>query len=159
MSADFKTVTPILASGAPGGAKTSDTSVTTNSKHGESGAGLGASVERLAPPIARREPVEAVIHDDRRVDHYAWLRDKESAEVLEYLAAENAYTDAILEPTLALQEKLYQEMLGRILQTDLSVPYLLRGYKYFSRTEEGQQYAMHCRQRERKAPPKRYCWI
>jgi oligopeptidase B len=142
MSADSKTVTPILASGAPGGARAGDATVTPPSNQAESGA------ERLTPPIARREPVEAVMHDDRRMDHYAWLRDKENAEVLEYLKAENAYTDAVLEPTLALQEKLYQEMLGRILQTDLSVPYRLRGYRYFTRTEEGKQYAIHCRQRD-----------
>jgi oligopeptidase B len=106
-----------------------------------------------APPIARREPVEAILHDDRRVDHYAWLRNKESAEVIEYLQAENAYTDAILKPTEALQETLYQEMLGRILQTDLSVPYRLRGYRYFSRTEEGKQYAVRCRQRDMEGAP------
>ncbi len=99
------------------------------------------------PPIARREPLEALLHDDRRVDHYAWLRNKENDEVIEYLNAENAYADAILKPTEALQEKLYREMLARILQTDLSVPYELRGYKYFSRTEEGKQYAVRCRQR------------
>ena len=101
-----------------------------------------------APPLARREPVEAILHDDRRVDHYAWLRNKESAEVIDYLKAENAYTDAVLLPTEALQEKLYQEMLGRILQTDLSVPYRLRGYRYFTRTIEGKQYVMHFRQRD-----------
>src|SRR5437667_12431524 len=97
------------------------------------------------PPVARREPVEYVLHGDRRVDHYAWLRHKENPEVIAYLKAENAYTDAILKPTEAFQEILYQEMLGRILQTDLSVPYRLRGYLYFTRTEEGKQYAFHCR--------------
>jgi len=97
------------------------------------------------PPVARREPVEHVLHGDRRVDHYAWLRHKENPEVIAYLKAENAYTDAILKPTEAFQEILYQEMLGRILQTDLSVPYRLRGYLYFTRTEEGKQYAFHCR--------------
>ena len=102
----------------------------------------------LAPPVARREPVEHVLHGDRRVDHYAWLRQKESSEVIGYLEAENAYTDAILKPTEAFQEKLYQEMLGRIQQTDLSVPYKLRGYFYFTRTEEGKQYGFRCRQRE-----------
>jgi oligopeptidase B len=100
----------------------------------------------LKPPVARREPVEHIIHGDRRVDHYAWLRHKENSEVIAYLEAENAYTDAILKPTEPFQEKLYQEMLGRILQTDLSVPYGLRGYQYFTRTEEGKQYAAHCRQ-------------
>src|SRR5260370_40494985 len=100
------------------------------------------------PPVARREPVEHVLHGDRRVDHYAWLRNKENPEVISYLEAENGYTDAVLKPTEAFQEKLYQEMLGRIQQTDLSVPYRLRGYLYFTRTEEGKQYAIHCRRRE-----------
>jgi oligopeptidase B len=103
---------------------------------------------RSKPPIARCEPVEQVLHGDRRVDHYAWLRHKESPEVIAYLEAENAYTDALMKPTEAFQEKLYQEMLGRILQTDLSVPYRLRGYHYFTRTEEGKQYALHCRRRD-----------
>ena len=88
------------------------------------------------------------MHGDRRVDHYAWLRHKENPEVIAHLEAENAYTDAILKPTEAFRERVYQEMLGRILQTDLSVPYRLRGYYYFTRTEEGKQYAFHCRRRD-----------
>jgi oligopeptidase B len=99
-------------------------------------------------PIARREPVEHVLHGDRRIDHYAWLRHKENPEVLDYLKAENAYTDSILNATEPFQEKLYKEMLGRIQQTDLSVPYRLRVYHYFTRTEEGKQYAIHCRRRD-----------
>src|SRR5215469_18190966 len=86
------------------------------------------------PPRARREPVEHILHGDRRVDHYAWLREKGSPEVLAYLEAENAYADVVLKPTLGFQQKLYQEMLGRILETDLSVPYRLRGYLYFTKT-------------------------
>ena len=100
------------------------------------------------PPAARREPVEHILHDDRRVDHYAWLRHKENPEVTAYLKAENAYTDAALKTTEDFQEKLYQEMLGRILQTDLSVPYRLRGYLYFSRTAVGKQYPYHFRRRD-----------
>jgi len=100
------------------------------------------------PPVARREPVEHVLHGDRRVDHYAWLRQKENPEVIAYLEAENAYADAVLRPTEGFQEKLYQEMLGRIQQTDLTVPYRRRGYLYFTRTEEGKQYPLHFRQRE-----------
>ena len=111
------------------------------------------NIGTVKPPIARREPVEMVLHDDRRVDHYAWLRNKESAEVIDHLKAENAYTDAVLLPTEALQEKLYQEMLGRILQTDLSVPYRLRGYSYFTRTEEGKQYPVRCRRRDVEGAP------
>src|ERR1700724_867753 len=100
------------------------------------------------PPVARRQPVEHVLHGDRRVDDYAWLRDKNNPEVIAYLNAENAYTDSLLRGTEKFQEKLYQEMLGRILQTDLSVPYKLRGYFYFTRTEEGKQYAFRCRRRD-----------
>jgi oligopeptidase B len=92
--------------------------------------------------------VEHVLHGDRRIDHYAWLREKENPEVIAYLNAENAYTDAVLHDTVPFQEKLYQEMLGRIQQTDLSVPYRLRGYLYFTRTEEGKQYPIHCRRRD-----------
>jgi oligopeptidase B len=99
----------------------------------------------VSPPLARREPVESVLHGDRRVDHYAWLRNKDNPEVIAYLDAENAYAEAILGPTGRFQEALYQEMLGRILQTDLSVPYRLRGYLYFTCTEEGKQYPIHCR--------------
>jgi oligopeptidase B len=105
------------------------------------------------PPVARREPVEHVLHGDRRVDHYAWLRQKENREVIAYLEAENTYTNAVLKPTERLQEKLYQEMLGRIQQTDLTVPYRLRGYLYFTRTEEGKQYPIHCRRREAEGSP------
>jgi len=105
------------------------------------------------PPVARRHPVEHVIHGDRRIDDYAWLRDKNDPAVIAYLNAENAYTDAVLRDTEPLQEKLYREMLGRILQTDLSVPYRLRGYLYFTRTEEGKQYPIHGRTREAENAP------
>ena len=107
--------------------------------------GTPSSSSSSLPPVARREPVETVLHGDRRVDDYAWLRQKDNPEVIAYLEAENAYTDAILRPTESFQETLYQEMLGRILQTDLSVPYKLRGYLYFTCTEEGKQYPTHCR--------------
>jgi oligopeptidase B len=102
----------------------------------------------LQPPIAHRETVDHVIHGDRRLDDYAWLRHKEDPRVLEYLQQENAYTDEFLRPTEGLQDKLYGEMLGRILQTDLSVPSRLRGYFYYSRTEEGKQYSIYCRRPE-----------
>ena len=105
------------------------------------------------PPVARRHPVEHVIHGDRRIDDYGWLRDKNDPAVIAYLNAENDYTNAILRDTEPFQEKLYQEMLGRILQTDLSVPYRLRGYLYFTRTEEGKQYPVHCRKRDAEYAP------
>ena len=113
-----------------------------------------ASQDTLAgPPAAKPEPVEHIIHGDRRVDHYAWLRQKENPEVIAYLEAENAYTDAVLKDTESFQEKLYQEMLGRIQQTDLTVPYRLRGFLYFTRTVEGKQYPYHYRRRDAEGSP------
>jgi oligopeptidase B len=107
----------------------------------------------LEPPVARREPVETILHGDCRVDPYAWLRQKENPEVVAHLEAENAYTDSVLRSTEPFQEKLYQEMLGRILQTDLSVPYRLRDYLYFTRIEEGKQYPSHYRRRDTENSP------
>ena len=109
---------------------------------------FGEAHSQPSPPVAARKPVEHRIHGDLRVDDYFWLREKENPEVLRYLREENAYAEAILKPTEALQEQLYQEMLGRIQQTDLSVPYRLRGYLYFAKTEEGKQYPMHYRRRD-----------
>jgi oligopeptidase B len=97
------------------------------------------------PPVAKTIPKTDTIHGDVRVDDYAWLREKDSPDVLAYLEAENAYTDAVTAPTEALQETLYREMKARIQETDLSVPYRYGGYFYYSRTEEGRQYPIRCR--------------
>jgi oligopeptidase B len=112
--------------------------------------GESTETPSATPPLARREPVETIVHGDRRVDHYAWLRQKENPEVIAYLEAENAYTDEILRPTESFQDTLYQEMLARILQTDLTAPYRLRGYLYFTCTERGKQYPIHCRRVDRR---------
>jgi oligopeptidase B len=104
-------------------------------------------------PIAARKPTEYQIHGDVRMDNYSWLREKENPEVIAYLEAENAYTKAILEPTEVFQEQLYHEMLSRIQQTDLSVPYQLRGYLYFTKTLEGKQYPLHYRQLSNASAP------
>ena len=105
------------------------------------------SAPALVPPVASRKPHEVVLHGDRRVDEYFWLREKSDPEVIAYLEAENAYTDRVMAGTKELQEKLYQEMLARIRQTDLSVPYRENGWLYYSRTEEGKQYPIYCRKR------------
>jgi oligopeptidase B len=86
------------------------------------------------------------------VDQYAWLRHKNDPRVTAYLQEENVFADAFLKPSQSFQEALYQEMLGRIQQTDLSVPYLLRGYSYYTRTEEGKQYPIYCRKQEYPSP-------
>ena len=101
----------------------------------------------VRPPVARCDPQLSELHGERRVDEYAWMRDKEDPAVTAYLEAENAYAAAVMKPTEAFQESLYQEMLGRIKQTDLSVPYREGGYFYYSRTVEGQQYAIRCRKK------------
>ncbi len=74
------------------------------------------------PPAAARRPHTTEIHGYTLKDDYFWLRDKANPEVVKYLESENAYTEELMRPTKALQETLYGEMLGRIKQTDLSVP-------------------------------------
>src|SRR5882724_5383325 len=97
------------------------------------------------PPVARKIPRTDVVHGDVRQDDYYWMREKDDAEVIAYLTAENAYTDAVMKPTVPFQESLYTEMLARIKEDDQSVPYHLRGYFYYSRTEKGKQYPIYCR--------------
>ncbi len=97
------------------------------------------------PPTAPRRPVTVTRHDETFTDDYAWLRDRSDPAVREYLEAENAHAAAVLAPTAELQERLYREMLGRIKETDLTVPYRKGDWWYYSRTEEGKQYPIHCR--------------
>ncbi len=97
------------------------------------------------PPLARIDPVESTNHGHTRVDPYAWLQDRESAEVRALLEAENEYTEAVLAPVAELREQLYAEIKGRIKETDLSVPVPDGPWAYYGRTVEGQQYGIHCR--------------
>ncbi|MGB8260343.1 MAG: oligopeptidase B, partial [Terracidiphilus sp.] len=99
------------------------------------------------PPAARREPKPTTLHGVTLVDDYAWLRQKDSPEVTAYLEAENAWAEAEMAPLDGLREDLYREMLGHIKQTDVSVPYRYGEWWYTTRTEEGLQYAIHCRRR------------
>jgi oligopeptidase B len=106
-----------------------------------------ASSSLPAPPVAKKAPKTTEIHGQKLVDNYYWLRDKKNPEVKAYLDAENAYSDAVMKPTEALQKKLYDEMLGRIKETDVEVPYKEGDYFYYSRTEAGKQYQIHCRRK------------
>ena len=101
----------------------------------------------VQPPAASRIPHETVLHGQKLVDDYYWLREKGSPAVTAYLAAENAYADAVMKPTQPLQETLYKEMLGRIKETDMGVPMLDHGYWYYTRTEQGKQYPIYCRKK------------
>ena len=95
-----------------------------------------------APPRAAVRPHRFEEHGRARVDDYYWLRDdtRQNPEMLAYLAAENAYTKAILAPTEALQATLYQELVGRLKQDDDSVPYFKNGFWYYRRFEAGNEY-------------------
>ena len=106
-----------------------------------------ASSSLPAPPVAKKVPRTTEINGHIMVDNYFWLRDKKNPEVKAYLEAENAYTDAMMKPTEGLQKKLYDEMLSRIKETDIEVPYKDGDYFYYSRTEAGKQYQIHCRKK------------
>jgi len=105
------------------------------------------STEQMEPPIAEKKPRELTIHGDTRVDPYYWLRERDNPEVIAYLEAENAYREAVMKETVPLQEKLYEEMVGRIKQDDESVPYRDNGYYYYVRYEEGKEYPIYCRKK------------
>src|SRR5271168_2645746 len=101
----------------------------------------------VQPPVAKKVPKATEINGVTLVDNYFWLREKSNPEVKAYLEAENAYTDAVMKPTEPLQKELYAEMLGRIKETDVEVPYREGAYFYYSRTEAGKQYSIHCRKK------------
>ena len=102
----------------------------------------------LHPPGAPRRPHRLVAHGDERIDDWYWLADRENPEVIAYLEAENAYTQAVLAPTEAFRQRLYQQMRSRIQESDVSAPARKGPWWYYSRTREGQQYPIHCRRRQ-----------
>ncbi len=101
----------------------------------------------VTPPAAKKATHMQTLHGDQLQDDYFWLRERENPEVKAYLEKENAYTNAFMKPTEGLQKTLYDEMLGRIKETDLSVPYRDRGWYYYYRTEKGKQYPIWCRKK------------
>ena len=105
------------------------------------------------PPVADKVAHEFTLHGDRFTDDYAWLRDKHDPKVIAYLEAENAYADSLTREQQPQRGQLYSEMLARIQQTDLSVPYRKGGWLYYSRTEEGKQYPIYCRKHGTESAP------
>ncbi|MFL5584306.1 MAG: S9 family peptidase [Gemmatimonadaceae bacterium] len=108
------------------------------------------AAQDLKPPIATVKPKIDTLHGDIRTDNYFWIREKTNPDVISYLNAENAYTAAKMKHTEALQQKLYDEMLGRIKETDVSVPFRENGYLYWTATEKGKSYVI--RMRKKAAP-------
>ncbi len=99
----------------------------------------------LTPPIAKKVPTTATLHGEVRTDDYAWLRDKNNPEVIAYIESENAYTADVMRPTEALQQTLYDEMLGRIKEDDSRPPVKRDDWYYYARTEKGKAYPLYCR--------------
>lgn len=100
-----------------------------------------------APPVAEIAPDTFIHFGNTRIDNYFWMKDKNNPKVIDYLNAENAYTDTVMSSTKDLQAKIYDEIIGRIKEDDQSYPTLRNGYYYYSRTEKGKQYATNCRKK------------
>ena len=99
------------------------------------------------PPIAEKRPEVFEAHDVKRVDNYYWLNQREDTAVIDYLEAENAYLDAMMEHSKPLQESLFEEMKGRLNETESSAPYFMNGYWYYNRFEAGKDYRLYCRRK------------
>jgi oligopeptidase B len=101
----------------------------------------------LAPPVAAVRPHRFEEHGTVRTDPYYWLRERSNPEVIKYLEDENAYTKAVMAHTEPLQERLYEELKGRVLQNDQSVPFRQGGYFYYTRLVDGKNYPIYARKR------------
>ena len=119
--------------------------------------GLVSAVRLMAqapkPPLAPVHQRRETRHGATVVDNYYWLREKSNPETIRYLEAENAYTEAMTAALKPFEDALYNEMLARIKQTDLSVPARRGEYLYYSRTEEGRQYPIQCRRKGAMTAP------
>jgi oligopeptidase B len=107
----------------------------------------GVAAQDVTPPVATVRPRIDTLHGDVRTDNYFWIREKTNPQVIAYLNAENVYTAAKTKHTEALQQKLYEEMLGRIKEKDVSVPYRENGYLYWNATEKGKSYSIRMRRK------------
>ena len=105
------------------------------------------------PPVAAVRPHTFNEFGTTRVDQYYWLKERSNPEVISYLEAENAYTKAMMAHTEALQERLYEEMKGRVLQNDQSVPFREGRYYYYTRLVEGKNYPIYARKRGSMTAP------
>jgi oligopeptidase B len=103
--------------------------------------------EEIKPPVAKIVPMELTAHGHTRIDNYYWLNQRENPEVLAYLDAENAYKKAAMAHTDNFQETLFQEIVGRIKKTDMSVPSKDQGYYRYTRYEGGGEYPIYCRKK------------
>lgn len=108
-------------------------------------ASIALAQQAPKPPVAKKVPQSVTMFGDTRVDDYGWIRDRKNPDTMAYIEAENAYANAVMEPTAKLQSKLYDEILSHIKQTDVNVPYREGDYLYYTRTVEGKQYPIYAR--------------
>src|ERR1700740_136253 len=106
---------------------------------------LQSNLPAQTPPQAPQHPHKIAQNSTTRTDPFFWLRDRNNPATLKYLNAANQYTQAVMKPGAGRQQKLCQEMRGRIQEADTSVPYQIDQYDYYDRTETGKQYAIYCR--------------
>ncbi len=114
---------------------------------------LPTTTPSAVPPVAAVRPHRFDEHGNVRIDPYYWLKDRSNPEVVTYLEDENAYTTAVMAHTEALQERLYEELKGRVLQNDQSVPFRERNYFYYTRLVEGKNYPIYARKRGSVSAP------
>jgi len=107
----------------------------------------GHGKKDLNPPIAEKIPKEFSLYGHIRVDNFEWLKEKNNSKVEEYLKKENAYTEAVMEHTKKLQERIYAEIIGRFSPTDMSVPWRHRAYYYYNRYEKGHEHPIFYRKK------------
>ena len=100
---------------------------------------------KVIPPKARKRPKELITHKHKRIDNYYWLNNKDNHEVIQFLEKENEYTEAELKDYEKLKEKIFNEIISKIKQEDMSVPYRKKGYYYYTRYEEKKEYPVYCR--------------
>ena len=112
-----------------------------------------APMSSPTPPVAAVRPHRFDEHGNVRIDQYYWLKERSNPEVIKYLEDENAYTASVMAHTQALQDRLYEEMKGRVLQNDQSVPFREGNYFYYTRLVDGKNYPIYARKRGSTTAP------
>lgn len=106
-----------------------------------------SSKKEPSPPIAKRNPKRIRIHGEELIDNYFWLRERENPDVIDYLKAENNYTDMMMKGTETLQASLFEEIKGRLKEDDVSAQERASKYHYYTRTEKDRQYKKYYRKK------------
>ena len=114
-----------------------------------------AQTATAQPPVAKRVHTERTLNGVTLIDDYAWLRERDNPDVKAYLEAENAYAEQMTAALAPVRQKLYDEIISHIKETDDTVPYLKDGYYYYTRTEKGKQYVIVCRKKAPEVPQAR----